>query len=261
MLLLLTGSFILAVIIVYGLILQITIINRQKKIAELRQDFTHAMVHNIKNPITSILIGISSLKSCKIEDKPQMKEQHYKIITQESERILHLANKVLAIARFEEQRVILSKQAVNLSDLLGRLIEKYTVYAKKVHFYRTLNEVETIYADQDSIYEAFDNLIDNAIKYSKETQDVEIYITSLHSGNNTRIIFKDMGIGISGKDQKVIFRKFARASSVIKNVNKTNGFGLGLHFVFQVIKAHGGTIKVNSRLGSYSEFIINLPDK
>ena len=260
MLLLLFGSFIVAILVGHGLILQVGIIRKQDKIAKLRQDFTHAMIHDMKNPITTILMGIGSLKSGKIDDKPQLKERYCTIITQEGEHILRLANKVLEIAQFEGQQVILSKEQINLSDLLRELTEKCMLNtAKKVHFHIELNGVKDIYADLHYISETFSNLIDNAIKYSKENEDVEIDITCFHHGNNTQIIFKDKGIGIAIKDQKLIFQKFERAMSVIKSKNKISGFGLGLNFVYQVIKSHGGTIGVNSRSGSYSEFIINLP--
>jgi two-component system phosphate regulon sensor histidine kinase PhoR len=262
MLLLLIGSIVVVAFVVYSLILQIRIINKQDKIATLRQDFTHAMIHDMKNPVMSILMGVSTLKSGKADDKPQVKEHFYVIITQEGERILKLANKVLEIAQFEGQQVILNKQVINLPEMLENLKEKKTTQsAKKVVFHFDLNNVETIYADQHYIYEVFDNLIDNAIKYSKENNDVEITITYFHKGNNIQLIFKDNGIGIAAKDQKKIFQKFERSMAVINNKNKISGFGLGLNFVYQVIKAHGGTITVNSQLGSYSEFIISLPTK
>jgi len=259
MLLLLIGSFIVAVFVVYGLILQVKIINKQDKIAKFRKDFTHAMIHDMKNPVTSILMGVNSLKSGKFDDKPQVKEHYYFIITQEGERILKLANKILEIAHFEEEQVILSKEQINLPDLLESLKEKYSSNtSKKVFFNYNLNGVETVYADRHYIYEAFDNLIDNAIKYSKDNEDAEITITGFNKGNEIQLIFKDNGIGISEKDQKKIFQKFERSMAVINSRNKISGFGLGLNFVYQVIQAHGGTIRVNSRLGSYSEFLINL---
>ena len=260
MLLLLIGSFLVAILVGYGLILQVRIINKQDKIAKMRQDFTHAMIHDIKNPITSILMSINLLKSGKIDDNQQKKENFYNIIDQESNRILKLANKILEIAHFEGKQVTLSKQLINLSDLLRDLTDKYTINTmKKVCFHIELNNVKNIYADPHYIYESFGNLIDNAVKYSKENEDADITITGLQKENETQLIFKDKGIGIAEKDQKKIFEKFERSVAVISSKNKISGFGLGLNFVHQVIKAHGGTIKVNSRLGSYSEFIINLP--
>jgi len=262
MLLMLIGSLIVVIFVIYCLIFQIRIIKKQDKIAKLRQDFTDSMVHDMKNPVTSILVGINALKNGDIDDKPQMKEHFYTIISQEGERILKLANKVLEIAHFEEQSVILTKEAINLPDLLEGLKKKYSsIAAKKVSFRFDLNGVETVYADPHYIYEAFDNLIDNAIKYSKENEDADLTITSFHKENETQLIFKDNGIGISKKDQEKIFEKFERSMSVISSRKKISGFGLGLNFVYQVIKAHGGTIWVNSKLGSYSEFIINLPTR
>ena len=261
MLLILIGSLILAIVIVFSLTLQTGIIIRQDKIAELRQDFTHAMIHDMKNPIMSILTGVRSLKSGLIDDKPQIKERYYIIIIQEGERMLKLTNKILEIAKFEDGREILSKQNISLSYLFEELKEEHILNPnKKVHINIELNGVENIYADLHYIRESFDNLIDNAIKYSKENEDAEIYITVFAKNNTTQIVFKDNGIGIAAKDQKKIFQKFERAKSVIKSKNKISGFGLGLNFVYQIVKAHGGTIKVNSSLGSYSEFIINLPN-
>jgi len=259
--LILVGLIIIILFIGYSLIQQIKIINRQEILAKQRQDFTHSLVHDLKNPVTSIITGISALKSGKLDDKPEMKEHFYSIITQESNRIHQLVNKVLEVANLENGSAVLSKTSVNLSDLLNGLTDKYqTNTVQPVHFHIELNGVETIYADRHYIYEAFDNLIENAIKYSKENEDAYITITGIQNGNETLLSFKDLGIGISEKDQKKIFQKFERSMAVISSKNKISGFGLGLNFVYQVIKAHGGTIKVNSQLGSYSEFIINLPN-
>ena len=262
MILMLIASFVLAIIVVYGMILQINTIRKQNKIAEMRQDFSHAMIHDMKNPITSILMGVNSLKSGKADAKPSVKDRYYAIITQESERMLKLANRVLETAQFEGQQVVLDKEQINLPDLITSLTDKYLLLntTKKIHFQVDLDGVETIDADLHHINEAFDNLIDNAIKYSKENVEPEINITASINGKNTQIRFKDNGIGISAGDQKKIFQKFERSMSVIKNQKKISGFGLGLNYVYQVIKAHGGSIRVNSRLGSYSEFIINLPN-
>jgi two-component system phosphate regulon sensor histidine kinase PhoR len=256
MLLLLTGSVVLTVIVGYCLFLQIKIIVRQDRIAEIRQDFTHAMIHDMKNPITAILMGINTLKGGKIDDKPRMKDQYYTVITREGEHLLTLTNKILTIAQMEEEKITLSKQLIPLPDLLHDLTEKYRLNTlKEIQFRIELNGVENIYADYDYIYEAFSNIIDNAVKYSKEK--VNISITALVKRNYVQIKFRDDGIGISRKDQEKIFEKFERAASVRRS-GKISGFGLGLSYVYQVVKAHGGKIELKSELGAYSEFTINL---
>jgi two-component system phosphate regulon sensor histidine kinase PhoR len=257
MLLLLVGSVILAIIITYCLFLQIRIIVRQDRIAEIRQDFTHAMIHDMKNPITAILMGVNTLKGGKIDDKPRMKEQYYTILTKEGEHLLGLANRILTIAQLEEKKITLAKRLIPLADLIHDLTERYRLNTlKEIQFHLELNGVENIHADYDYIYESFSNIIDNAVKYSKEK--VNLSITALVRGNQVQIKFRDDGIGISVKDQKKIFEKFERASSVRKS-GKTSGFGLGLNYVYLVVKAHGGKIDLDSEPGSYSEFTINLP--
>jgi two-component system phosphate regulon sensor histidine kinase PhoR len=258
MLLLLFSSLGLAIIVVYCLFLQIKIIVRQGRIAEIRQDFTHAMIHEMKNPITTILMGINILKGGKLDDKPQTKANHYEIISKEGEHLLSIANKILIIAQFEEKKIDLSKKTIDLAELIRNLTEKYQLNpSKKIHFQIVLNEVKNIYGDYEYLYESFNNIIDNAVKYSKE--EVNISITSSIKENDVQIKFKDNGIGISLKDQKKIFEKFERASAVQKN-RETSGFGLGLNYVYQVVSAHDGKIELDSVLGLYSEFTINLPN-
>jgi two-component system phosphate regulon sensor histidine kinase PhoR len=257
MFLLLFGSFILAVVVVYGLILQIRLIARQKRVSELRKDFTHAMIHDIKNPLTAILMGVNSLKSGKMEDKPQMKEKFFRIIAQEGDHILSITNRILTIARLETDKLSLSRQTIDLPAMMASLTEKYQLNTTKdVRFHTELNGVERIYADYGYIFESFDNILDNAVKYSKE--QVNIVISCRQTDKYTEIKFRDDGIGISAGDRRKIFEKFERASAVRKN-RKVSGFGLGLNYAYRVVTAHGGTIEVESAPGKYSEFTIYLP--
>ncbi|GHT10909.1 sensor histidine kinase [Bacteroidia bacterium] len=258
MLLLLFGSLGLAIVVIYCLFLQIKIIVRQNRIAEIRQDFTYAMIHDMKNPITSILMGVNALKGGKLDAKPKMKENYYDIISKEGEHLLSIANKILIIAQFEEDKITLFKKPIALDELIHDLTQKYQLNtAKDIQFQIALNGIETIYGDYEYIYESFNNIIDNAVKYSKEKANISI--TGFIKGNYTQIKFKDDGIGISAKDKKIIFEKFERASAVQKE-QKISGFGLGLNYVYQVIRAHGGKIELDSVLGAYSEFTINLPN-
>ena len=257
MLLLLITSLISGLIIIYCIFLQIKIIARQNRMAEIRTDFTHAMIHDMKNPITTILMGINVLKGGKLDDKELLGKQYYDIITKEGEQLLSLTNKILTIARFEEEKIDLSKTNINLKTMFNTLIDKYKLISEKeIQIITEYNDVEDIYADKEYIYEAFSNLIDNAIKYSKET--ILITIDCSKDMNNTVIKIKDNGIGISLKDQKRIFDKFERV--IAPKHNKNSGFGLGLNYVYQTIIAHDGDIKINSVLDKYSEFTIILPN-
>ena len=124
--------------------------------------------------------------------------------------------------------------------------------------FRSHLKTEKVYADEEFLKEAISNLIDNAIKYSKES--VKINISSSSDAKHDIINIHDNGIGIPQKDQKKIFEKFERASA-IKRTRKggPSGFGLGLNYVYQVMEAHEGRIYINSIEGEFSEFSLLIP--
>lgn len=258
MFLLLIASLMIAIIIGYCFYLQIKIIIRQDRMAEIRKDFTHAMIHDMKNPVTTILMSTNALKSGKLDDKIQMKNQYFSIILKEGEHLLALANKILTIARLEEKKVNLSKSDIDLKKLFDSLIEDYKLEStKEVQFSTNLDNAGSVYADSEHMYEIFKNLIDNAIKYSKES--VIIDISSDKNEHDTLIKIRDNGIGISLNDQKRIFNKFERIYS--RKGKKISGFGLGLNYVHQAVIAHGGDIKIESIPDLYTEFTIIIPNK
>ena len=201
----LIGTVLLLFIVIYCLVQQIKVIVKQNKIAKIREDFSYAMIHDMKTPLSSILMGTRILRSGKLDDKPERKEKYFDIMEDEEEHLLALVNKVL-------------KEAVS-------------------------------------------NLIDNAIKYSEES--VQIKISSSASSNGyTHISVKDNGMGIPLKEQGKIFEKFERASAVQRNrKGGAPGFGLGLNYVFHVVRAHHGSVKLESIEGEYSEFTINIPQQ
>lgn len=257
MFLLLLASGIITIVIGYCIFWQIKIIMRQDRISEIRQDFTHAMIHDMKNPITTILMGTQALKSGKLEDKPDLKEQYFDILVKEGTQLLSLTNRILTIAKFEENKLKLSKQDINLPEMINNIIHTYKIENLKEIFFQTdFGGIEYVYADPEYLYEAIRNIVENAIKYSKESVNIDIKCEL--EAEYIKIRIKDNGFGISLKDQKKIFEKFERASSARKD-KQVYGFGLGLNYVYQVIAAHEGDVKVDSIVGSYSEFIISLP--
>lgn len=118
-----------------------------------------------------------------------------------------------------------------------------------------------MFADKEYLGEVFYNLIDNSIKYSSNSVQIEIFSYRVEKGVNIRV--KDNGIGISKEDQQIIFDKFERASASKRTFSKGGapGFGLGLNYVLHVIEAHGGMVSVDSELGKYTEFTIFLPNQ
>lgn len=258
--LLMIATAIMMIMVITCIIYQIKIIIRQDKIAKVREDFSYAMIHDMKTPLSSILACTSLLHSGKMDNLPELKEKYFCIVEDEGGHLLNLANKVLTLSKLESHKLEIAKTVFPLEPMIADLIEKFTVKsAKPVHFTTHLQAKE-VCADEEYLKEALSNLIDNAIKYSEES--VEIDISSLSNSTHTLIRVHDNGIGISEKDRKHIFEKFERASAFKRSrLGKVAGFGLGLNYVYQVMDAHEGSVTVNSVEKEFSEFILYIPIK
>ena len=255
---LLLSTAVMVVFAFIGLFYQIKIIITERKIARLKEDFSYAMIHDMKTPISSAIMCTSRLHSGKLDDKPEIKNHYFTIVENELEHLLALSNKVLTLAKLEQHKLEMNKKEVPLSPMIKDLIEKFTIKTEKTIHFTTDLKTEKVYADEEFLKEAISNLIDNAIKYSKES--VKINISSSSDANHDIINIYDNGIGIPQKDQKKIFEKFERASA-IKQTRKggPSGFGLGLNYVYQVMEAHEGRVYINSIEGEFSEFSLLIP--
>ena len=233
-------------------------ITEQEQMAELRNDFSYAMVHDMKSPLSSIIMGAHFLHSGKVDDKPQIKEKYYTIIEDEAEHLLALVNKLLTISKLENRKLILHKNEIDLAPIIDDLVEKAKAKATKPIGVTTRLEVTQVMADEQYLTEAIANLIDNAVKYSKD--EIEITIKTFDTDKNVLLKVRDNGIGISKEEQQVIFDKFGRAAIHEKNrTGGVSGFGLGLNYVDQVMRAHGGKVTVASEKDKFSEFTLYIP--
>ena len=248
------------ILILFGIILLrlLHYLDEQQAIADLRNDFSYAMVHDMKSPLSSIIMGAHFLHSGKLDNKPEIKEKYYNIIESEAEHLLTLVNKLLTISKLENKKLILNKNEVNLEPIINDLIEKAKAKVEKPISIITDLRTKTVLADEQYMTEAIANLIDNAIKYSKD--EIEIRITTSENDKNVLLKIYDNGIGISKEDQRIIFDKFGRAAIHEQNrKGGVSGFGLGLNYVDQVMQAHGGKVTVTSEKDKYSEFTLYIP--
>lgn len=256
--LLLVSTTILLIFVVFCIIYQVRIISKINKISQIREDFSYAMVHDMKTPLSTIMMVQDMLESGRLDSKPEIKNKYMSIAKSETDHLFALTNKILTISKLENHKLEMNKTEVELTPIIEKLTEKFKAKAQKpVNFIISL-QAKTAYADNDYLGEVLSNLIDNAIKYSKES--VEINITTEESERYTILKVRDNGLGISEADQKIIFQKYERAAAAKRSRrNGASGFGLGLNFVDQVIKAHEGRIFVNSTEGEFTEFTIYLP--
>lgn len=261
MTLLLVATLLIMVAVIWCIVYQIRMIGRQNKIAKLREDFSYAMIHDMKTPLSSILMGTQILESGKLDALPEKRARYFRILKEEGEHLLSLTNKVLTLSKLENRQLRLAKEEVALRGLLEDLCEKFTAKAvKPVHFSLYL-ETGKVYADAEFLKEAISNLIDNSIKYSGESVAISLSAGPYADGSYW-IKVKDNGLGIPLEDQRRIFEKYERAAAVARSrKGGATGFGLGLNYVFRIAEAHGGSVSVESIEGAYSEFTICLPGK
>lgn len=256
--LLIIATIIILIFVIGCIIYQIKIINRINKISQIREDFSYAMVHDMKTPLTTIFTALSFLHSGRLDDKPETKEKFFNVAKKEADRLLTLTNKLLTISKLENKKMKMECEKIALEPMLVRLADKFKVKSHKPVSFEFDLQTPEIYADAEYIEEVFSNLIDNSIKYSKER--VGIRISSSKNDLYSIIKIYDNGLGIPEKDQRSIFNKYERAAAGSRSRRKkVSGFGLGLNFVQQVIEAHKGKIFVNSIEGEFTEFIIYLP--
>ena len=176
MTLLLLATVLIMVLVIVCIIYQICIIVRQDKIAKLREDFSYAMIHDMKTPLSSILMGTQILETGKLDTQPEKKARYFRILKEEGEHLLSLTNKVLTLSKLENHQLKLEKDTCCVRSMLEDLAEKYKAKAVKHIVYKWNLQTDTVYADEEFLKEALSNLIDNAVKYSVD--EVEITFSS-----------------------------------------------------------------------------------
>ena len=222
-------------------------------------DFSYAMIHDMKTPLSSIVMGTRILETGRLDDQPEKRAKYFRILREEGEHLISLTNKVLTLAKLENNQLKLTKSECALRPMLEDLAEKYRAKSEKPINYVWHLDAETVYADEEFLREALSNLIDNAVKYSGEEVTIT-FASQKHPDGSVSVSVRDDGWGIPLKDQAKIFEKYERASAASRSrKGGPSGFGLGLNYVLRIVEAHGGTVKLESIEGEYSEFTLVLP--
>lgn len=224
--------------------------NEQKK-----DELIVYLAHDIKTPLTS-MIGYLSLLS-EIKDMPQEQRNRYiDIALDKSYRLEYLINKLFDVARFNSEKIVLEKEEINLNLMLEQIADDFyptlKEMNKKINF--TSDEKTILYADPDKLSRVFNNLIKNAVNYSKENTDIDISI--LNKENQATVKITNKGKQIPKEKLDKIFEKFYRLDS--SRTSKTGGSGLGLAIAKEIVELHGGRIYAESDMKE-TTFSVILP--
>ena len=224
--------------------------NEQKK-----DELIVYLAHDIKTPLTS-MIGYLSLLS-EIKDMPQEQRNRYiGIALDKSYRLEYLINELFDVARFNSEKIVLEKEEINLNLMLEQIADDFyptlKEMNKKINF--TSDEKTILYADPDKLSRVFNNLIKNAVNYSKENTDIDISI--LNKENQATVKITNKGKQIPKEKLDKIFEKFYRLDS--SRTSKTGGSGLGLAIAKEIVELHGGRIYAKSDMKE-TTFSVILP--
>lgn len=261
MTLLLIATVLIMVLVIICIVYQIRVIIRQDKIAKMREDFSYAMIHDMKTPLSSILMGTEILESGRLDGQPEKKDRYFRIVKEEGEHLLALTNKVLTLSKLENHALKLQQADCLLRPILEDLAEKYKAKTtKQVAFVWDLQE-DVVWADEEFLKEALSNLIDNALKYSGEAVEIT-FLSERKADGTVCVTVADNGFGIPLKDQRKIFEKYERAAASERSRSGgASGFGLGLNYVLRIMEAHGGRVTLESIVGLPWLFLRRVPWK
>ncbi len=252
------GSVFFTLVIISAFTVTVYALLRQKKLSEIKNDFINNMTHEFKTPLATISLAVDALRNNKvIEDRTRM-EYFSGIIKEENKRMNKHVETILQAALMDRQEVQLSKAPVHVHNLIREVISNYTLQLqeKDGRIELDLNaDSDLINGDEVHMRNLISNLVDNAVKYSKEK--LVLRISSYNSAKNLVVKFEDNGIGMTKETVRRIFEKFYRAHT--GNLHNVKGFGLGLSYVKTIVDAHEGRIKVDSSPGKGSSFTIEIP--
>lgn len=253
-------SVFFTLILLVTFIITLVIVFRQKRYNEIKNDFVNNMTHELKTPIASISLATQMLNDDSVTKSEKMRKHLVGVITDETKRLRFLVEKVLQMSMFDRKKSSFKKKHLDLNEMVESIANSFSLRVEhtggKINV--DIGAVDSdIYVDEVNFQNVIFNLMDNAVKYRKTNEPVDIYLKTWNDDKWLYLSVHDTGKGIKKDDLKKIFEKFYRVGT--GNVHDVKGFGLGLAYVKKVVDLHDGEIKVDSEYGKGSTFTIKLP--
>ena len=253
-------SIIFTMVLLVTFIFTIVVIFRQKRYTEIKNDFINNMTHELKTPIASISLAAQMMNDDSVTKSEQMTKHLSGVITDESKRLRFLVEKVLQMSMFDKKSIIFKKKELDLNEMVEQIAQTFTLRVEHTggKIYTEIEAIDSaIYVDEVHFQNAITNLMDNAVKYRKQDEPLDIYIRTWNDEQKLYLSIRDTGQGIKKENLRKIFEKFYRVHT--GNKHDVKGFGLGLAYVKKVVDLHQGEIKAESEVGKGTKFTISLP--
>ena len=235
-------SLIFTLVLLVTFIFTIYIVFRQKKLTEMKNDFVNNMTHEFKTPISTISLAAQMLKDPAVAKSPQMFQHISGVINDETKRLRFQVEKVLQMSMFDRQKATLKMKEIDANELISGVINTFALKVERYNGKITSNleaADPVIFADEMHLTNVIFNLMDNAVKYKKAEEDLELKVKTWNESGKLMISIQDNGIGIKKENLKKIFEKFYRVHT--GNLHDVKGFGLGLAYVKKINSGAGGT--------------------
>ena len=251
------SSILLSFLVIACFGYMLSTILRQKKISEIKNDFISNMTHELKTPISVIAAANEAMRHFHVLDDPVRTDKYLNISKNELDRLALMVDKVLQAARFEKEKIKLRPEPVNVESLLETVIDNHRLNSSKEIVFQLKSELNSDHLSLDRMHfsNVLNNIIDNAVKYSGEKVEIDAEIKE--GPENVSIRIKDNGRGMNSETLKHLFEKFYREPT--GDIHNVKGFGLGLHYVKNIMDLIGGQVSVSSQHGKGSEFILSIP--
>jgi two-component system sensor histidine kinase VicK len=251
---------------VIGTVLLLHDVTEQEQMETSRKEFVANVSHELRTPLTTIKSYLEALDEGVIED-PSLAQRFIGVTRNETERMIRLVTDLLHLSRLDSHQLKLRRETLNIVTILEEVADRFSVQASQRSMELIVeSDIDEllVYADRDAIDQVLDNLISNAMKFSPKGGEVKleaqrIDVNSTMPTEKIEISIRDQGTGIPKKDLDRIFERFYRVDKA--RSRDMGGTGLGLSIALEIVKAHGGTIRIDSQVGAGTRVVFTLPTK
>jgi len=248
----LTGMTSLAFFVMYRSV------RAQRQLVQLKNDFISNMTHELKTPVATVSVALEAVRNFQAKNNPQLTAEYLDIAQGELNRLSGMTDKIMENSILESEGAQLPRAAFDFDEMLQQVLASMKpVFERRSATVQYIKEGNDFVLDGVAVnlsYMVY-NFLDNALKYSPQKPNIHVVLK--RHGASLVLTVRDEGVGIEQGYQKKIFEKFFRVPT--GNVHNTKGYGLGLSYVANVVKSHGGTIEVESEPGKGSTFKVTLP--